>query len=457
MIEKRINFRPTSSECYDVLQKIKNFIKNPDDEGAEKYLENFNDPKKRNSKEVKVKVPIPKSNSEGQKSIQQHNQNNQINVQCNNNRKGNSYDNSNSYKNTLFQSQYPSYYNLNNIMYIPNFSQNYSMNNNYFSQNNMYYQNYPYFYKNSSIASVIQCLYYCFKGGNLTCFDYCTPNKGLFSYDIACIIKKVNLENHFNFLNSIQNFRNRATQIIPEFYNGTEEIEPIFAFFGICSYINKEFKEQNNNCQNFIFRDFKEMKDVPRLFFPEVYEKIEVFKKDYHSPFANNFYFILLNLIKCPKCNYVLNAEIKDDYGVSSFIPFNGLTAYKVSDLLKQYMSKLTNYSHFIYICKKCKNFSRGKNEIRFLNSPNYLLFQFEGGKQITLDNFIDLSNYSLEKFKNNKYNLLSFIAKENNKFKAYIKIDRHTWTQFNEENIMENNIFITNYIPYIAIYEKEI
>ena len=331
------------------------------------------------------------------------------------------------------------------------------MNNYYIYQNNLNYQNNTNFSKNSSIASVIQCLYYCFKGGNLAYFEYCTPNKGLFSYDIVRIIEKVNLEKHLNYLNSIQNFRNRASQIIPDYYNGTEEIEPMHAFFGICSYINKEFKEQNNNCQNFIFRDFKEIKDVPRPLFPEVYEKVEVFKKDYHSPFANNFYFILLNLIKCPICNYVLNAEIKDNYGVSSFIPFNELTADKVSDLLKQYMSKLTNYSHFIYICKKCKNFSRGKNEIRFLNSPNYLLFQFEGGKQITLDNSIDLSDYILEKFRNNKYNLLSFIAKENNKFKAYIKIDRHTWTQFNEENIMENNIFITNYIPYIAIYEKEI
>ena len=457
MIEKRIDNRPTSSECYDVLQMIKYFIKNPDDEGAEKYLENINDPKKRKSKEVNIKIPIPKSNSEGQKSIQQYNQYNQINMQINYNRKGNSYDNSNNFRNALYQNQLPYNYNLNNSIYNPNFYQNYSMNNYYYCQNNLYYQNYSNFSKNSSIISVIQCLYYCFKDGHLTCFDYCTLNKGLFSYDIAGIIEKVNLEKQNNFLNSIQNFRNRASQIIPKFYNGTEEIEPMLAFLGMCSYINKEFKEQNNICQYFIFRDFKEMKDVPRLLFPKVYEKIEAFIKEYHDPFAYNFYFILLNLIKCPKCNYVLNAEIKDEYGVSSFISFNGLTAGKVSDLLKQYMSKLTNYSHFTYYCYNCKNYNPGKNEVEFLNSPKYLLFQFEGGKQITLDNSIDLSNYSLEKLRNNKYNLLSFIAKENNKFKAYIKIDRHTWTQFNEENIMENNIFITKYIPYIAIYEKEI
>ena len=199
------------------------------------------------------------------------------------------------------------------------------------------------------------------------------------------------------------------------------------------------------------------MKDVPILLFPKVYEKIEDFKKEYHSPFANNFYYILLSLIKCPICNYVLKAEIKDNSGVSSFIPLNVLDAGKVSDLLKQYMSNLTNYSHFNYSCQNCNYYGPGKNEVEFLNSPKYLLFRLEGEKQITLDNSIDLTNYNLEKSRNNKYNLLSFIAKENNKFKAYIKFDRQTWCKFNEENVMEKNVFITNYIPYISIYEKEI
>jgi hypothetical protein len=325
------------------------------------------------------------------------------------------------------------------------------MNYYYNYQNNLYYQNYPNLYKNSSIASVIQCLYYCFKD------LICASNKGLFSYDTVKIIEKVNIEKHLNFLNSIQNFRNKASQIIPEFYNGTEEIKPIFAFIGICSCINKEFKKQNNICQNFIFRDFKEMKDVPRLLFPKVYEKIEDFKKKYNNPFANNFYYMLLSLTKCPKCNYVLKAEINDNYEDSSYISLIGLAAGKVSDLLKQYMSKLTKYSHFINRCENCKNYGPDKNEVGFLNSPKYLLFLFEGEKQITLDDSIDLTNYSFEKSGNNKYNLLSFIAKKNNKFKAYIKIDRHTWTEFNEENVMEQNIFITKYIPYITIYEKEI
>ena len=137
MTAKRINYRPTSSECYDELQMIKYFIKNPDDEGIEKSLENINDSRKRNSKAMEINIPIPKSNSEDQKSIQQYNQYNQnnqynqynqnnqynqynqynqINMQNNKNRKGYNYGNLNSYGNYLLQNQLSYSYNQNNIM-----------------------------------------------------------------------------------------------------------------------------------------------------------------------------------------------------------------------------------------------------------------------------------------------------------------------------------------------------
>jgi hypothetical protein len=338
---------------------------------------------------------------------------------------------------------------------------NYPTNNpNNFNNNSpYYYQNKQTFTKNSSIASIIQCLYYCFKENNgITNFKYCTQNNMLLSYDISRVIEKVGTENQAAFLNSIQNFRNKASQYIPDYYSGTEEIEPINAFFGLCSYINKEFREQNSFYVNLI--DFQEMEEVPKANFPKVYEKIESFKNEYHSPFANSFYYILLNLIKCPNCNSVLNAEIKDNYGVSSFIPLPGLSIDKVSNLLEKYMSKQFD-SNETYNCKNCDYKGPGKDEVGFLNTPKYLLFNFEdyaGEREIkTLDDSIDLTNYSLTKSED-KYNLLSFIIKKDNKFTAYIKNEKHVWCQFNEDNTYKEDVFIirNDCIPYIAIYEKE-
>ena len=201
------------------------------------------------------------------------------------------------------------------------------------------------------------------------------------------------------------------------------------------------------------------MKEIPKEKFPKVYEIIDAFKKDYHSPFVNNFSYILLNLVKCPKCYHLLNVEIKDNYGVSSYISLNGVIVDKISSLLERYMSKKFGpYSTFN--CRNCNYKGPGKDKLVFLNSPRFLLFSFEDEiQQKTLDDYIYLSDYIFPRPQKIKYNLLSFITEENNKYKAYIKNDRGMWCEYNEENIMGENVLINNYsiIPYIVIYEKEI
>ena len=81
--------------------------------------------------------------------------------------------------------------------------------NGYSSQ---YYQN---FSKNSSIASVLQCLSYCYKDFELDNFKFCCQNANFFSYDIVNMIDRVNTEtNNINFIMSLQNFRTKASNII---------------------------------------------------------------------------------------------------------------------------------------------------------------------------------------------------------------------------------------------------
>jgi len=508
MLEQNINFRPTSSQCYDELQYIKQIIKNPDDEEANQYLNNKNDPNKKIENKMKVKVK-KQSNNENQHSVTQINNNNNMNNNYNTNtfiNNNNVFNNSNTYirnytNNNSFNNNNTFIYNninntcinnntfinnniynntfINNNPYLKSYSYDYAylnpyqpyynngsymMNyqnnnqNNLMNNNTYIYQNNQNISKNSSIASVIQCLYNIFKENNgIVNLKFCCNNNNLFSHDIVEVIAKVETEKQVIFLNSIQNFRNKASIMIPNYYSGTEEIDPIFAFFGICFYINNEFREQDNIYQNFV--EFEEMEEVPKEKFPKVYETIDNFKKNYHSPFANDFYYILLNLIKCPKCNYVLNAEIRDNNGVSSFIPLPGLFIDKVSNLLEQYMSQQFD-SHSSYTCQNCDYKGPGKDEVGFLNNPSYLLFNFEGEKEIkVLDEFIDLSNYTLSKSVNNKYKLISFITNENDKYIAYIKNERNIWCKFNEENIMEEDVLVTrnNCIPHIAIYEKQI
>ena len=398
MLEENINYRPTSSQCYDELQYIKQIIKNPNDNVAERYLQNKNDPEKKIPNKIKIIIPKIKYN-------QGYITNNQNCIQIN------IKNNSNIYQNK----------------------------------------------QNSSISSVMQCLYYCFKE-NLNNFKICIQDNTFLSYDIIRLIEKVSIESKDIFLDSIQNFRNKASKRIP-FYSGNKEIEPIDVFSGLCSYINKEFKENNIPYLNCIYQDFKEMKEMPKANFPKVYEIIETFKNEYSNPFVDNFYYILLHLIRCPKCNHVLNAEIKDNCGISSFISLPGIVIDKVSNLLELYMTKQF-ISPLIYSCDNCDYKGKGKDILGFLNTPRFLLFNFEDEKDTkTLEYTIDLTNYSLTKSKEEKYNLLSFIAKDGGKYKAYIKNDKDIWCAYNEENVMEEYALISKYDckPYIAIYEKEI
>ena len=107
MLKEDINFRPTSRQCYDELQYIKLIIKNPNDEDAERYLQNKNAPGKRVSNGIKIKIPKQKNNDFKVMPAPQYNQINNNNI-CNNN---NVYNNNNSYYNNNI-------YNNNNNSYI---------------------------------------------------------------------------------------------------------------------------------------------------------------------------------------------------------------------------------------------------------------------------------------------------------------------------------------------------
>ena len=434
MLNRDINYRPTSSQCYDELQEIKKIIQNPNDEKAKLYLENKNDPTKKISKPITVII----QKKVNKKPLQTRN----------------SAVYSYPYQTGFYQGQEMYGYgsSISTQISYPAPNQMYPMGG--YGYYNQYYPNLS---KNSSIASVLQCLSYCIKDYDFANFKFCSSNSNFFSFYIADMIEKVNTEaNKFIFLESLQNFRNNASNFIKEF-QGNEEIEPIFVFFGLCSYINNEFRQNNCICPNTLFRDFKEIEEAPKSKFPNVYEIIEDFQTNYRSHFVNNFYYILLNLTKCPKCDYLLNVEIKDNYGVSSFIPLPGIFIDKISNLLDNFLSKQFN-SNSTFKCSNCNYAGPGKCEVGFLNTPKFLLIDFEGEKEVkTLDDNIDLTNYSLKKNGKNKYNLLSFITKEDDKYRAYIKEENGEWCAYSEDNEKEEEILIVKTcIPHLAIYERE-
>ena len=51
---------------------------------------------------------------------------------------------------------------------------------------------------------------------------------------------------------------------------------------------------------------FTELDILPKIKIPYVYDKIKYFTENFHSHIVAAFYYIILHLTRCPKCNNVL-------------------------------------------------------------------------------------------------------------------------------------------------------
>ena len=127
------------------------------------------------------------------------------------------------------------------------------------SQNNIGYMNIS---KNSSLVSVLQCIHACFKDIEIRNIEFTLSlqkNKNLFSFEIINILKLIsnissNDNQKNNFVNSIKNFRAKGSLQI-EYFKGNDEIDPLLVFFGLCQYMNTEFRETNNIYMMTVFND----------------------------------------------------------------------------------------------------------------------------------------------------------------------------------------------------------
>jgi hypothetical protein len=348
--------------------------------------------------------------------------------------------------------------NNNNIMMNNNnmMSKSQMVNNNHLFNNLL---NDPNKQKNTSLISTLQCIYECFKDCEIN-FSGDLPNDK-FASEIDTILKligKISSNNNEKeeFKKSIIKFRTEAAKYNYDYFKGEDEIEPINAFFGLCSYLNDQYQKNQNVCPNEIYKELTEFENLPKEKFPEIYDKINTFVKSFHSPFVNKFYYVLSNISKCPICNKVISAKIIDRQSVSAFIPLNGRLIDSVSNLVNSYISN--QYNSDVSYCNECNYSGPGKKEKGFLNTPKYLLLDFgEGEKDIkVLDNEIDLTFNSITNFGSKKYKVFAFITKESNdKYKAYIKKDEKNWFSYSDENTINDEIVCSNnVIPYLAIYK---
>ena len=321
----------------------------------------------------------------------------------------------------------------------------YPNSNNKYSNNNFMNKAYhsmeinPKISKNTSLIRSIQCLCRCVKEDIRSKL----PNKinNSISLDIINImeITKLKLANKIDklkFNNSIRDFKNKLASKIEQFKK-EEEISPKIIIFYLFTIINDDFKVNKINWSNDLLNSLIEPPNLTKKNFPHIYEKIEIFKKDYKSPFVDKFYFISLELIKCQKCNYLLQI-----YAHTCFmIPLPSITKDKISNLLNKYLNSSKSSE---IKCNKCLN--NGVKRNGFFTTPKYLMLFLEGEqkREKIIDETIDIKSSCFTNIGYKKYNLYGIVLKDNicNEYKAIFK---------NEHN---NNWFLYSDIDNISIFE---
>mgnify|MGYP002624540322 CR=1 FL=1 len=311
--------------------------------------------------------------------------------------------------------------------------------------------------ENTSLIRVLQCLC-CIMEGKIDKIKSQLKSKikssnNFISLDIInaiqlTVFKYFNKINDKEFINSVLDLRIKLSSKSTKFL-GIEEIDPKVVFNELFEKFNYGFKSNNIDWPNSIFNSLNQISDFPRISFPKIYEKIDEFKK-YHSPLFDEFYFILLELIKCPNCNDILDNNVNINYCIH--IPGN--IKGKISQLINQSEDNLNK----IYECKNCLYKGVGKKEKVFINTPNYLIIFFDGEdiKEKNLDNILDIKPYSISDIDPEIYCLYSFIAKEaDGKFVGYIQNGNYWDVCTNNNTIEKLRLKSFNYcFPLIAIYK---
>ena len=204
--------------------------------------------------------------------------------------------------------------------------------------------------KCTSIIRVLQCLYNSIKENikkiksKIEFTSVNSPYKkenDFISLDIINLMMQINVNdidkiNKNEFINSLFNLRKKLSVKILNF-TGTEEVNPKIVIKEFFQKVNSEFQNNHIFWVNPIFNNLRELKDFPRDDFPEIYEKIDEFK-EFNSPFINKFYFILLDLIKCPNCNGLIDKIPNITYCLNILSNAKG----KISKLINQYEDSIS-------------------------------------------------------------------------------------------------------------------
>ena len=179
--------------------------------------------------------------------------------------------------------------------------------------------------------------------------------------------------------------------------SGISGNRPIILFYMIISILKDDFLRYFNHYQNHILdhiiqNNFMSLNSIIPMTDPTIYNSISQqifeFKNKYKGPLVDNFYFFILSVSRCSRCNNLFGIRTL----VTHFLQLDVKNPQNnILDLINNYFAIQNGLKN----CTKCGIQVQKMKKLYLLNAPNYLILELEDKNFINFNGNIMLSLFN--------------------------------------------------------------
>ena len=240
--------------------------------------------------------------------------------------------------------------------------------------------------------------------------------------------------------------------------SGISGTRPIILFYMITSILKDDILQYFNHYPNRVLdhimqNNFMSLNSIIPMTDPTIYNSISQqifeFKNKYKGPLVDNFYFFILSVSRCSRCNNLFGIRTL----VTRFLQLDVKNPQNnILDLINNYFAIQNGLKN----CNKCGIQVQKMKKLYLLNAPNYLVLEFED------KNFVNFnSNIMLPLFNGMmcQYEYVSAIykLKINNitDFVAVFKYNNNLFFYSDDKIYSCPPNYINSQCPSLAIFKK--
>ena len=320
----------------------------------------------------------------------------------------------------------------------------------------------------SSMKSLLQVLL------RLDGMDYIQAQTMSLFTDMHIDYSKYFIHSYHQMLNSILPKNLIQNQVVQVIYNqnvnefirkvflnnnsGISGTRPIILFYMITSILKDDILQYFNHYPNrvldhIIQNNFMSLNSIIPMTNPTIYNSISQqifeFKNKYKGPLVDNFYFLILSVSRCSRCNNLFGIRTL----VTRFLQLDVKNPQNnILDLINNYFAIQNGLKN----CNKCGIQVQKMKKLYLLNAPNYLVLEFED------KNFVNFnSNIMLPLFNGMmcQYEYVSAIYKLKingvTDFVAVFKYNNNLFFYSDDKICSCPPNYINSQCPSLAIFKK--